>query len=247
MKRHGGSFTLIELLVVIAVIAILSALLLPALSKARDSVKRVVCANNLKQTYYGLAMYVNDGNGWLPPNFYNANHVYYINVYLQAKYDVESTRALLFSQPKGIYFCPAIGSAQNSPCWSGTATAPYYISNYMPTQTTSTDPKSGCYINYAPENFYTAITSAFPGIRRQEAIKNGSVIIGDQAYSTISTNFYQCARPTSGSANGFPSSSSIYTPGMLHSRTSNFLFKEGNVRSYAYGKAAFDSEYIPTK
>jgi prepilin-type N-terminal cleavage/methylation domain-containing protein/prepilin-type processing-associated H-X9-DG protein len=65
--NHGG-FTLIELLVVIAVIAILAALLLPALSRSKEQAHAAVCASNLKQLQLAWHMYVEDSNGALPRN-----------------------------------------------------------------------------------------------------------------------------------------------------------------------------------
>ena len=59
-------FTLIELLVVIAIIAILAALLLPALSNAKERGKRTVCINHLKQLNLAATMYVMDNDGYYP-------------------------------------------------------------------------------------------------------------------------------------------------------------------------------------
>jgi len=65
MKRETA-FTLIELLVVIAIIAVLAAILLPALEQARETGKRAVCLSSLRQQHLGIATYVGDNDDKLP-------------------------------------------------------------------------------------------------------------------------------------------------------------------------------------
>jgi len=85
VKRTPGSackrgFTLTELLVVIAIIAVLVAILLPALGKANDSARRIKCASNIRNLLQWTICYAAQYRGWVPPlNSTSSDWPYYFN------------------------------------------------------------------------------------------------------------------------------------------------------------------------
>ena len=65
-RRYRSAFTLVELLVVIGIIAILIAILLPALSRARENARRVQCLSNIRQLATATIMFANEHKGLMP-------------------------------------------------------------------------------------------------------------------------------------------------------------------------------------
>jgi len=106
----------------------------------------------------------------------------------------------------------------------------------------SADPRSGCWLNYDPAMIADAYSPTYQSLRKLDMIKDGSVIMGDQSYMTVSTNFNQCMRANPWNCGRFAVSGA---PGWNHRLASNFLFKDGHLRAFAYaGGAQFDSDYL---
>ena len=126
---NKNSFTLIELLIVIAIIAILSAMLLPALSQAREKARQVVCMNNMKQLYFLFHLYSQDNDGWMCPGSYQGQSIQWDGILKRAgylKYDIYNDWRFGFGGKNEPVQCPKwasriykSGSVKYSYCVNG--------------------------------------------------------------------------------------------------------------------------------
>ena len=221
MKTNNKrGFTLIELLVVIAIIAILAAMLLPALSQAREKARQTACVNNLKQIGLAFEMYQNDYDSWVPMG------------YASGSYWWGSIIMTFMGQTAGSYqgvsnFYKPLWCPSNLP---PRCTARAYLSGY------NSSYEINRYLTLAPDYLF---------MKQSRVTTSAStlVIVADGKNNSGATNF-GLTYYNSGYVNAWSRTSAACNVGYdLHNGTANFLFSDGHVETGNDFKPGWDIKY----
>jgi prepilin-type N-terminal cleavage/methylation domain-containing protein/prepilin-type processing-associated H-X9-DG protein len=233
-KRPGifrMAFTLIELLVVIAIIAILAAMLLPTLAKAKAMALQTQCYNNERQIGLSIFMFVDDYSGYLPPgpnDMYTGAAINYgLDEGQFASYDNTSIYQLVYYLTPYLHIPAPITGSNFSTIFACPAAAAYNISGYDQT----TRPFYGIYIwqHAAMSNNLPIDPFGYYETSGAYVLTNSFKLNQVGNYAPLSkvwalTEVDDLGSPSSGWKNEIP-------PGPIHNNHRNYLYFDGHVQT----------------
>jgi prepilin-type N-terminal cleavage/methylation domain-containing protein len=219
MKKKSR-FTLIELLVVIAIIAVLASMLLPALRNARETAKKIVCKNNMKQVYLASMQYVSEYNGYMPKigySYFYPNLAEYLN------------RPRFTDSRTGVFICPSCNDVPTVTKYEGC-----YSPTVLETSINSSEHQGG----------WAYRDGLLP--RKINLILDGTVLMTEKKVQETSwgggyATAFQYSKSIQASNVSDPNYN-LAGSEYWHGDTANFLIKDGSVTTFKYGKL-FYTEY----
>ncbi len=219
-------FTLVELLVVIGIIALLIAILLPALQAARAQAQSVACGSNQRQIFLGLRMYADDNRGWIPTTMFTyprpgGGNDYITYNYVLTQYEPTTggwQTPINYIPNKNVYLCPA---QDNATTFRGSYALNGRMASEAFTATVTSFPDASSHTNSTPYTWYHYNMN-------KTILPTEMYLLGD----VFKDKYYFYNQPND-------------RPDFRHKDRMNILFQDGHVESLAQSdlRGGTDSAY----